>query len=202
MNYLAHLCLSLDDPHIMLGNFIADDITTNETKTLSLDIARGIHLHRKIDSYTDVHHSFLQSVDLFRNRHGKYATVITDILHDHFLCHNWERFIDISFKQFEQQVYIQFEDMLPILSEGGHKRHVESLLKHRYLHVYQSKEGMLGVMKRMDDRTRFKSNFEGAVIEMFDHFETLNTNFITLYEGLETELPEMWQSVQKAYPSK
>ena len=202
MNYLAHLSLSLDDPYIMLGNFIADDITVNESKTLPIEVMRGLYLHRSIDSYTDSHPSFLQSVDLFRNNHGKYATVIIDILHDHFLCHNWERFINRSFDEFEQDVYSQFEPMLPSMTEGGHKRHVKSLLKHRYLRVYQSKKGMLGVMKRMDDRTRFESDFQGAVYEMYDHFDTLNTNFIDLYEGLQTNLPDMWQSVQKDHPSK
>ena len=58
------------------------------------------------------------------------------------------------------------------------------------------------MMKQMDDRTRFESDFQGAVSEMFDHFDTLNTNFIELYEGLQTNLPDMWQSVQKDHPSK
>jgi len=202
MNYLAHLSLSLDDPHIMLGNFIADDITVNESKTLPMEVMRGIYLHRKIDAYTDDHPSFLQSVDLFRKNHGRYATVIVDILHDHFLCHNWGRFINLSFDQFELGVYKQFELMLATLTEGGHKRHVESLLSHRYLQVYQSKEGMLGVMKRMDDRTRFESDFQGAVLEMYDHFDILNSNFIELYNGLQTTLPNIWQSVEDDYPSK
>ena len=79
MNYLAHLCLSLDDPYIMLGNFIADDISITETKSLDIEFMRGIHLHRKIDAFTDAHPSFLQSVELFKPNHGRYASVIVDL---------------------------------------------------------------------------------------------------------------------------
>ena len=202
MNYLAHLCLSFDDPDIMLGNFIADNISAKESATLSDDVLRGVYLHRKIDSYTDSHSSFLQSVELFKANHGRYATVIIDILHDHFLCHNWNDLMNQSFHQFEQQVYSEFESAIPTLSAGSHKRHVQSLLKYRYLHVYQSKDGMLGVMKRMDVRTRFESDFQEAVHEMYEHYNMLNMNFIELYTGLTDALPEMWQSVVTSYPSK
>lgn len=202
MNYLAHLCLSLDDPNIMLGNFVADDISVNETKTLSIEFRRGIYLHRKIDAYTDANLSFRQSVELFKPNHGRYASVIVDILHDHFLYHNWARLMTQSFDHFESYVYSQFELMLPALTDGRHKRHVENLLKHRYLYVYQSKEGMLGVMKRMDSRTRFDTDFQLAVIEMLENYDMLNSNFLLLYNGLTTALPEMWQSVIQSYPSK
>ncbi len=202
MNYLAHLCLSLDDPYIMLGNFIADDISITETKSLDIEFMRGIHLHRKIDAFTDAHPSFLQSVELFKPNHGRYASVIVDILHDHFLCHNWVRLMTQSFDHFEQHVYSQFELMLPSLTDGKHKRHVENLVNHRYLYVYQSQEGMLGVMKRMDARTRFDSDFQGAVVEMFENYDLLNANFLQLYTGLTKTLPDLWQSVLESYPSK
>ena len=107
-----------------------------------------------------------------------------------------------SFEHFEQYVYNQFELMLPALTDGKHKRHVENLVKHRYLYVYQSQEGMSGVMKRMDTRTRFDSDFQGAVVEMFENYDMLNTNFIQLYNELTGVLPEMWQSVMESYPSK
>ena len=201
MNYLAHLSLSNNDPATMMGNFIADDISHRELKELPSNIMKGVELHRLIDNYTDDHPAFRSSVEVFRSNHGKYATVIVDIINDHFLTLNWQSFIQTPFDSFEGKVYSSFE-MLNGQVPPSANRHVTALLDHRYLKVYQTKEGMKGVMKRMDKRTRFKSDFLSTVDEAYDQIKILNHNFVELYTDLQRELTSMWLSLSPDQPSK
>ena len=105
MNYLAHLSLSFRDPHIMMGNFIADDISLKEVQHLSSSLLRGIMLHRQIDAYTDDHPAFRSSVKYLRINHHKYASVIVDIINDHFLAISWSHFYTDALDDFHEYAY-------------------------------------------------------------------------------------------------
>ncbi len=183
MNYLAHLSLSFRDPHIMMGNFIADDISLKEVQHLSSSLLRGIMLHRQIDAYTDDHPAFRSSVKYLRINHHKYASVIVDIINDHFLAISWAHFYTDALDDFHDYAYDSL-DALGHLVPPSSTRHVENLLKYRYLHAYGSKEGITDVMRRMDERTKFKSNFVGAVEEVYENYDFFLENFISLYSDL------------------
>ena len=201
MNYLAHLSLSLDDPYIMMGNFIADEIAVRDIPKLPSRIMNGVRMHRLIDSFTDGHDAFKSSVKLFKGQHGGYAPVIVDIINDHFLSLNWSSYNAISFSQFEYHVYEAFDGLIDQIPSSANS-HVAALLNHRYLGVYQSKEGMKGVMKRMDRRTKFNSDFLSAVDHAYQHWEALNENFIQLYSALLDVIATESKTLLKDQPSK
>src|SRR5690606_16580039 len=75
MNYFAHLFLSrqyLDD---ILGNYLADMMTKEEIDGWPIKLQGGIHLHRFIDHYTDVHPGNRSMKRTLRVYFRKYAGV-------------------------------------------------------------------------------------------------------------------------------
>ena len=79
MNYLAHAFLSNNDSNLLIGNFIADHLRGNDFKNYSPQIIEGIHLHRKIDSFTDSHLNFKASKRLFYIGYERYSGILIDI---------------------------------------------------------------------------------------------------------------------------
>ena len=183
MNYLSHIFLSYDDPPTMLGNFIADNLPLKEYHKLPASIQKGVDLHRKIDNFTDRHPAFKSAVGMLRPNHGKYAPVVLDILNDHLLAQNWSRFLEVSFTQFEQTVYESFSSQLHHLSGKAH-RHVDTLLRYRYLEAYRFREGMLDVLRRMDIRTSFPSNFQSGLDDLENQQDSFNSLFLELMDDL------------------
>ena len=141
MNYLAHLALSQDDPLIMLGNFIADDVPRKEEVQLSPEIVNGIILHRRIDEFTDAHPAFREAMIKLRPKHRKYAPVVLDILNDHLLANNWGQFYSVSRSDFDNNVYKAFRPLVRQLPPKA-SMHVEALLEYEYLAAYDSRKGI------------------------------------------------------------
>ncbi len=183
MNYLAHLALSNRDPAIMLGNFIADDIPRKEEKDVPKDVMKGIKLHRRIDEFTDDHKAFKKAVKKLRKHHRKYAPVVLDILNDHLLSRNWHLFYNGKQRDFHRFVYDQFHEHVIRLPPKV-SLHVHTLLEYEYLAAYNSREGIEGVLKRMDRRTRFPSNFSLAGDHLYEDYSFFEEQFVILYEDL------------------
>ena len=183
MNYLAHIFLSREHPESMLGNFIADGLRRSEMDLLPEGILRGVRHHRLLDETTDRHAAFKLAASELRTRHGKYAPVVLDILNDHLLCINWERYDTKEFEHFESEVYREFGQLLDTLPPLARIK-TEILIEHKYLKAYRSRIGMEGVMERMDRRARFHSNFQYAISDLYDDLEFFNRCFLQLFDDL------------------
>ncbi len=194
MNYLAHLFLSFEDPPIMVGNFVADEIRLANIPLVSREVQQGILLHREIDKYTDGHPAFKEAVSIFRADHRKYAPVIVDILNDHLLANLWGDYADQSLTDFEQYVYSSLQGWPELLPQRA-AHHVEMLLEHQYLYAYASYEGIRGVMVRMDHRTRFPSDFAGAVDVLIAERPTLEGLFHELMTDLLETVPMIHEQI-------
>ncbi len=105
MNYLAHLYLSGDKPDIILGNFLGDSLKGKEYLCYNKTVQRGVFLHRFIDSFTDKHQLIRNGTERLRPGYRKYAGVVVDILYDHFLAVNWEKYHYISLSEFADQMH-------------------------------------------------------------------------------------------------
>ncbi len=117
MNFLAHLAFSGKEEDVMIGNFVADFVKGKKAfETQSFWVQKGIQLHRQIDAFTDTHHITHELVALLRPQALKYATVVIDILYDHFLARHFELFFGKKLTDFAQNTYeilAQHLDILP-----------------------------------------------------------------------------------------
>lgn len=105
MNFLGHLYLSGDNPNIKLGNFIGDYVKGKQYQNYPPDVAKGILLHRKIDTFTDNHAMVRQSANRLKPIYGRYAGVVVDMLYDHLLAKNWHHYHPTPLHQFVTETH-------------------------------------------------------------------------------------------------
>ncbi|HZI00712.1 MAG TPA: DUF479 domain-containing protein, partial [Flavisolibacter sp.] len=86
MNYLAHAYLSFNEPEIVVGNMISDFVKGKSRFGYTVNIQKGIMLHRDIDQFTDTHPVIKKAKELFRSDYRLYSGAIVDVILDHFLA--------------------------------------------------------------------------------------------------------------------
>jgi acyl carrier protein phosphodiesterase len=115
MNFLAHAYLSFHQPSLITGNLIADFVKGKQWLQFDEGIQQGIRLHRAIDTFTDTHPATRDAKIFFQPSCGKYSAVFTDIVYDHFLATDPDRFTEKSLATFSQEVYSVLQERHSIL---------------------------------------------------------------------------------------
>lgn len=173
MNFLAHLYLSGNDEKLLTGNFIGDYVKGKNFLKYPGKIREGIILHRLIDTFTDTHPNFREVKVLFRGEFGLYSGVVTDLIFDHLLASQWDKYCNLSLPGFAKKVHAvllrnfvylppRVQGFLPVLIAN---KRLES-----YAHVK-------GIHQSLDIMSRYTSLPEKADIAI----ETMQNNmeFIT-----------------------
>ena len=111
MNHLAHCFLSFGNEDLLLGNFIGDYIKGNQWEKYPLEVQRGILLHRTIDSFTDSNPWTHQCSARIRPYSKRFSGPVVDILFDHLLTINWERYSPKTLSEFTQETYTMLEHL-------------------------------------------------------------------------------------------
>ena len=151
MNYLGHMILSGENKHIFLGNFIGDHISNKTLHHYSQSVQKGIHLHRKIDLYTDIHPKSraLRAVLFDQYRHR--SRVILDLFYDHFLAAHFEQFHSLPLSEYVQKVYDTLQQQLDLMPTSA-KHYFLAMKKYGWLEGYASTEGIRLVLNQMSKR--------------------------------------------------
>lgn len=176
MNFLAHLYLSCGNEDLLLGNFIADFLRNKDVEHYSLEVQKGIQLHREIDSYTDRHPMVRKGTHRLQPHHHKYSPVVIDILYDYLLCQNWNRYSSQSLSNFAQEMYTillsRIREMPPKL-----QKQLPGMINANWLVKYSQEEGIRYTFERMNKRTKFPSKFELAFDHLLIDYEDYNSEF-------------------------
>ncbi|SHI51229.1 ACP phosphodiesterase [Algibacter luteus] len=183
MNYLAHIYLSGDNDLVTLGNFMADGIKGKKYKKYPKNIQIGILLHRHIDSFTDAHKTFRLSTKRLHEKYGHYSGVIVDILYDHFLAKNWDRYCDTPLSEYIDAFYDTLEanyDLLPLRIQ----KMMPYLLADNWLLSYATIEGISRVLDGMNRRTKNRSSMNEAVVELEAFYEEFENEFFEFFDEL------------------
>lgn len=104
MNWLAHVFLSEQKIDFQIGNFLADLLKGQLWENASLDMQKGMQIHKVIDSYTDSHEIVSCSKRRLREK-GLLKPVIIDLTYDYFLTKNWDEFCNMPIKEFSKVFY-------------------------------------------------------------------------------------------------
>lgn len=194
MNFLAHIYLSGDNDLLKIGNFIADSIRGKQYLNYHKDIQKGILLHRKIDSYTDKHPIVKLSKQKLYKKYSHYATVIVDILYDHFLAKNWNKYSTVPLTKYVNDFYILLEVHFELLPTQVKKMY-PYMVHDNWLASYASIEGIGKVLEGMNRRTNNKSKMNYAVIELQEFYDDFEKEFTLFFNELinfsQTELKKL-----------
>ncbi|MCB2207712.1 MAG: DUF479 domain-containing protein [Bacteroidetes bacterium] len=183
MNFLAHAHLSGSNKDILLGNFIADAVKGKKFLDFRQDIQTGILLHRQIDTYTDSHALFKQSVSRVRKDFGRYSAIVMDIFYDHFLARNWKHYHEDELAVFAAHVYgILGRNVLILPSRT--KRLLPFLVSQNWLTSYAQFDGLKQVFSGMDRRTGGISGMDKAVDVIRQNYDDLYADFKDFYPEL------------------
>lgn len=193
MNFLAHLFLSFDDEHLLVGNFIADDIANQEVKTLPESIQKGVVLHRKIDSFTDKHPKVLESARFLYPLHSKYAPVLLDVFYDFLLANNWEKYAEEPFEVFVQKTYLTLQEKSSWFPKMLRER-LPYMIADNWLAKYATREGLEFVFDKMLRRVSKPALFENATDTLLAYRpffeENFNQFFPEIIEFVKTEIKD------------
>lgn len=183
MNYLAHIYLSDENEGITIGNFIADGVKGKKYTKFPKEIQKGILLHRGIDSYTDFHPTVRKSTKRLHENYGHYSGVIVDILYDHFLAKNWNKYHSQPLDEYIQDFYQLLRDSYDVLTPRI-KRMMPYMISDNWLLSYVTVEGISKILVQMNRRTNHTSKMNFAVIELEEYYNEFENEFTSFFEEL------------------
>jgi len=181
MNYLAHLYLSGSSEKLLVGNFIGDYVKGNRYLQYDDEIANGILLHRRIDSFTDQHPRHREAKKYFREDFGHYSGIIIDFIYDHFLAHNWFQYSDISLRRFAKHVHsvlLSHFTELPLRVQDF----VPFLIQNKRLESYATVDGIIQSMQIMGTYSSLPARSELTREILLDNYDSLKINFTAFME--------------------
>lgn len=194
MNYLAHLYLSGDEEELLLGNFIADAVKGKQAALYSTGIARGIWLHRLIDTYTDTHPVVADTKARLRGKYKKFSPVVADLYYDHFLAKHFERFAHEPLDAYTQRTYTLINSHLPNLPARV-QYFFPYMMQQNWLLGYAEVEGITRALTGLSRRTSFESGMETAGEELTLNYTLYQQEFELFFPELEKYVEEMKGSI-------
>ncbi|AKD05814.1 ACP phosphodiesterase [Pontibacter korlensis] len=184
MNYLAHIYLSGTDTELLLGNFIADAVKGRQAELYAPGIAKGIRLHRLIDTYTDTHPIVAETKARLRPKYKKFSPVVADMYFDHFLARNFSKYGNVPLPDFVQQSYTLIQQHYHLLPER--MQHLFTYMQRQnWLESYAEIEGIAQALKGISRRASFVSGMETAAEELVEQYELYKADFEVFFPELE-----------------
>ncbi|AWV96885.1 acyl carrier protein phosphodiesterase [Arcticibacterium luteifluviistationis] len=188
MNYLAHLFLSEDNEDILFGNLLEDfmhgRIDHPRNNHLSEGIKLGIKLHRRIDTLTDQHILVKDCKQIFYPEFGKYASIVVDVLFDHFLIKNWDTYSKEEFEPFRQRVYLSLEKYRTLMPPKLDLL-VTSMIHHDWLKAYEFDYGLEKAFTGLNLKIKNGPDMLKSIPIMHENYDLLNQRFNEFFSILQ-----------------
>lgn len=142
MNFLAHACLSFNEPGILTGNMINDYVKGKKKFDYPAAIQKGMVLHRAIDEFTDQHAVTRQAKQFFKADYRLYAGAFVDVLYDHFLANDTKEFsTEGELNSFCQLTYASLQADFDLLPQKF-QQVLPHMQLHNWLYNYRYKAGI------------------------------------------------------------
>lgn len=187
MNYLGHFILSYPDEALVTGNFVADFVKGNKYTNYPEQIAQGILMHRFIDEFTDAHAASLSCKELLRPAIGKLSGVALDILYDHIIASEFQKFSSLSLPEFATSIYgILLSNKKHMGLKGKYVYYY--MRKHNWLCRYETIEGTNTTLINMSKRISFPNNLPQGLLIYQMHEEFFREAFHTFFTELKKSL--------------
>jgi acyl carrier protein phosphodiesterase len=180
MNFLAHLYLSGDSDHVMVGNFIADSVKGKAIEAFPAEIQRGIRLHRFIDSYTDVHDETIKAIRLLKPFTGRYSSVAVDLVFDHILARDWSGFSEEGLSDFVERSFTTLDANKEFFPEkvGMMYRYMR---RDNWLEGYATIKGIDWAFRGLSSRVKHENELDKgaeAISNLDSEFTNIFNNFL------------------------
>jgi len=142
-------------------------------------------MHRAIDKLTDADPDVRALNKLLAPRHGRYASVVTDIGFDYFLWRNWEDCGAGNFTDFCSTSYANLYARREVMPDRV-KGYVNNMVKDDWLRLYTSRHGMEMVFNRLRPRLSRPTLLDNVDAVLIDFEAEFNQTFLALFPRLQT----------------
>lgn len=184
MNWLAHLRLAPRAPLLRLGNLCGDFVAGVELAALHPDLRRGIAQHRAVDAFVDAHPIVRRSRARLDAPFRRFAGVLVDVFHDHFLARDWDRLGDGSaLATFAATVHGDLRAHLDLLPPRL-QRAVAWMESEQWLVGYAGLAGIDAVLRRMAQRLRRETPLGDGAAQLQAHYGALDGDFAAFWPEL------------------
>ncbi|WP_437881091.1 ACP phosphodiesterase [Pseudomonas sp. LRF_L74] len=182
MNYLAHLHLGGDQPQQLLGSLYGDFVKGPLQGRFAPLVEQGIHLHRRIDAFTDRHPVVEAARARFPQARRRTSGILLDLFFDHCLALHWPQYADESLDRFTSRVYraLAAEDELP----GRLASMAPYMIRQDWLGSYREFEVLGQVLRGMARRLSRPWMLDGAMDELERLYQPLTEDFHRFYPQL------------------
>lgn len=164
MNFLAHAFLAGDDPALIVGGVVGDWIKGPLPGLLPPDLARGVGLHRAIDSFAETHPAFRASRARVSPERRRYAGILVDIFYDHLLARDWAERHPAPLAGYCAALYRQIAGRLEHLPETARPA-LRLMASEDWLQSYGELASIADVLARMGRRARQPNPLAGGEAE-------------------------------------
>ncbi|MGD8429923.1 MAG: ACP phosphodiesterase [Ectothiorhodospiraceae bacterium] len=183
MNFLAHLRVAGEDDTFRVGNLMGDFVKGRPEDRYREALARGVRLHRAVDSFSDAHPMHLRSRRRFRGPRRRVAGIAVDLAYDHYLARHWTRFSDEPLGQFTQRAYhalYRHHDELPERLQ----RLLPLMSGDDWLQSYVDLENVATALERMSRRLSRPNALAASTQEIRANYGALEADFLAFFPQL------------------
>lgn len=178
MNYLAHAYLAGDADSDRLGGLMGDFVKGPLPCGLPADLAAGVALHRRIDSYADTHPAFQRSRARVSAVRRRYAGVMVDMFYDHLLASHWEAYSAQALTLYSHEVYDLLDANAALLPERLGQVRIW-MRKDDWLGGYRTLEGTGNALDRIArHRLSRPGTLPGAIEELANDYPGFKADFL------------------------
>lgn len=152
-------------------------------------VAKGITLHREIDTYTDNHPIVGQSKDKLRAKYRHYSGVIVDMYYDHFLAVNFQDYHQEKLNDYAQQKYELLQNHWELIPPKGQNM-LPYMIRGDWLTNYAKKEGIHRSLTGLSRRTKFKSGLDLAIQELVEYYDEFEAEFRSFFPEIQRHISQ------------
>ncbi|MCA8944115.1 MAG: DUF479 domain-containing protein [Planctomycetes bacterium] len=183
MNYVAHAFLAPRTPLGLLGNMLGDFVKGGLPGELEPELAAAVAQHRRIDALCDRHPAFVASRRRLFGSFSHYAGVIVDVLYDHLLFDEWDRYADVPFDAFVDYVYDTVDRernrLPPVLATEA-----DRLVEVDAFRRYRTPDDLREALRRLGLRTRRPVELPPAVDRFLADRDAFAGEFRAVFDAL------------------
>ena len=148
-------------------------------------IQKGIHLHRQIDNFTDMHEVTARAKEYFRPGYRLYSGAFVDIVYDHFLANDSTQFESYGgLEKFSFEMYHLLDKNISFFPEPF-KRMYPYLTSQNWFYNYRLISGMQKSFQGLVHRARYLDNSTIAYSIFIDNYDALQKCYDDFFPSLK-----------------
>lgn len=186
LNYLAHLLLAENHAASRVGNLLGDFVPGRPESLRGAfpdAVLHGIVRHRAIDRFTDSHRISNSLKAFIAPKRRRFAGVISDIIHDHFLTRHWADHSPVPLAEFTAACNAALREHAAILPPALRDT-LEERIADDWLGRYGSDEGLDHVFQRVSRRHPGFAPIHDAIDDLSANREVFEKAFHEFFPDL------------------